>query len=95
MCSSMCEKQTSVSHKATESEVVYFLDAGLRMDGIPALDLWDLVGETKPEGNTPTPRRRTTSTEMMLNYSVWITLPQTKNFLTLALFFTLLKQSSS
>ena len=38
----MCKKQTSVSHSSTEAEVVS-LDAGLRMDGIPALDLWDLV----------------------------------------------------
>ena len=31
------EKQTSVSHSSTESEIVS-LDAGLRMDGIFALD---------------------------------------------------------
>ena len=37
----MCKKQTSVSHNSTESEVIS-LDAGPRMDGIPALDLWDL-----------------------------------------------------
>ena len=36
----MCEKQTSVSHSSTESEIIS-LDAGLRLDGIPALDLWD------------------------------------------------------
>ena len=40
----MCKKQTSVSHSSTEAEVIS-LDAGLRMDGIPALDLWDLVIE--------------------------------------------------
>ena len=40
----MCKKQTSVSHSSTESEVMS-LDAGLRMEGIPALDLWDLVIE--------------------------------------------------
>ena len=33
-----------VSHSSTEAEVISF-DAGLRMDGIPALDLWDLVIE--------------------------------------------------
>ena len=37
-----CQKQTSVSHSSTESEII-FLDAGLRLDGIPALDLWDLI----------------------------------------------------
>ena len=40
--SCMCKKQTSVCHSLTESEVIS-LDAGLRMDGIPALDLWHLV----------------------------------------------------
>ena len=34
----LCKKQTSVSE-------VISLDAGLCMDGIPALDLWDLVIE--------------------------------------------------
>ena len=37
----MCKKQTSVSH-SSESEIIS-LDAGLRLDGIPALDLWDLI----------------------------------------------------
>ena len=36
----MCKKQTSVSHSSTEAEIIS-LDAGLRMDGIPALTLWD------------------------------------------------------
>ena len=40
----MCKKQTSVSHSSTEAEIIS-LDAGLRMDGIPALDLSDLVRE--------------------------------------------------
>ena len=40
----MCKKQTSFSHSSTESEITS-LDAGLRKDGIPALDLWDLVVE--------------------------------------------------
>ena len=38
----MCKKQTSVSHISTESGVIS-LDAGLRLDGIPALDLWNLI----------------------------------------------------
>ena len=38
----MCKKQTAVSHSSTESEIIS-LDAGLRMDGIPTLDLWDLI----------------------------------------------------
>ena len=46
----MSKKQTSVSHCSTESEIIS-LDAGLRLDGIPALDLWNLIvavlGNTK------------------------------------------------
>ena len=38
----MCKKQTAVSHSSTESEIIS-LDAGLRLDGLPALDLWDLI----------------------------------------------------
>ena len=40
----ICKKQTSVSHGSTESEIIS-LHAGLRMDGLPALDLWDVVIE--------------------------------------------------
>ena len=40
----MCKKQTSVSPSSIEAEIIS-LDAGLRMDGIPALDLRDLVPE--------------------------------------------------
>ena len=46
----MCKKQTSVTHSSTESEIIS-LDAGLRIDGIPALDLWDLI-VTVLHGNT-------------------------------------------
>ena len=38
----ICKKQTSVSHSSTEAEIMS-LDAGLRLDGIHALDLWDLI----------------------------------------------------
>ena len=40
----MWKKETSVSHSSTEAAII-FLDAGLRMGGIPALDLRDLVIE--------------------------------------------------
>ena len=42
----MCKKQTSVTHSSTVSEIIS-LDAGLRMDGSLALDLWDLVWSLK------------------------------------------------
>ena len=38
----MCQKQTAVSHSSTESEIIS-LDAGLRLDGLPALELWELI----------------------------------------------------
>ena len=64
--SRMCQKQTSVSHSSTESEIIS-LDAGLRMDGIPAHDLWDpivtvLHGNTNQseqvQGNSSTSRKK-------------------------------------
>ena len=45
-----CKKQTSVSHNSTEAEIIS-LDASLRMDGIPALDLWDMVIEVDSSPN--------------------------------------------
>ena len=58
----MCKKQTSVSHSSTEAELIS-LDAGLRLDGIPALTLWDLVVEVfhsvpnRTDGPKREPRR--------------------------------------
>ena len=40
----MCKKQTSASRSSIESEIIS-LDGGLRMDGLPALDLCDIVVE--------------------------------------------------
>ena len=51
----ICKKQTSVSHSSTELEIVS-LDAGLRMDGLPALDLGDIVIEVlRSTNNTVKP----------------------------------------
>ena len=38
----ICKKQGAVSHSSSEAEVIA-LDAGVRMEGIPALILWDEV----------------------------------------------------
>ena len=38
----MCKKQTTVSHSSTKSEIIS-VDTGLRFDGLPALELWDLI----------------------------------------------------
>ena len=37
-----CKKQGAVSHSSTESETIS-LDAGIRMEGIPCLNLWDQI----------------------------------------------------
>ena len=52
----MCKKQTAVSHSSTESEIIS-LDTGLRLDGLPALKLWDLIVSVL--GNTTQNRDRT------------------------------------
>ena len=54
----MCKKQTSVSQSSTEAELMS-LDAGLCMDGTPALTLWDLVIEVfhSVPNNTDGPKR--------------------------------------
>ena len=38
----MCKKQTAVSCSSTESEIIC-LDTGLRLDGLLALEQWDLI----------------------------------------------------
>ena len=38
----MCKKQTAVSHSSTESEIISS-DTGLRLDGLRALELWDVI----------------------------------------------------
>ena len=43
ICSNKLDvQQTAVSHSSTESEIIS-LDTGLRLDGLPALELWDLI----------------------------------------------------
>eukprot|EP00973_Karenia_brevis_P052070 7232026-Karenia_brevis.AAC.1 len=41
----MCKKQGPVSHSSSEAEI-RALDTGLRIDGIPALSLWEDVIDT-------------------------------------------------
>merc|ERR1711989_170945 len=40
----VCKKHGAVSHSSTEAEVIA-LDAALRLEGLPALMLWDTVIE--------------------------------------------------
>ena len=47
----VCKKQGAVSHSSTEAEVIA-LDAALRLEGLSALMLWDIVIEVlRPEKN--------------------------------------------
>ena len=46
----MFKKQTAVSYSSTESEIIS-LDTGLRLDGLSALELWDLIVSVL--GNVP------------------------------------------
>ena len=46
----MCKKHTAVSYSSTESEIIS-LGTGLRLDGLPALELWDLIVSVL--GNVP------------------------------------------
>ena len=86
----MCKNQTSVSHSSTASEIIS-LDAGLRKDGLPALDLRDVVIEVlHSTNNTERPIRlapgnwcgtrshssNKTKTKT-LNCQMWTTYPQT------------------
>ena len=54
----MCRKQSSVSHCSTEYEIIS-LDAGPRMDGLPALDRWDtLIEVQRSTNNTVQPNKK-------------------------------------
>ena len=68
----MCKKQTSVSHSSTESEIIS-LDAVLRLDGIPALDLWDLIVAVL--GNT---NQNRTEQDDLLKNNFWFVLHLTR-----------------
>ena len=82
----MCKKQTSVSHSSTESEIIS-LDTGLRLDGSPALDFWDLIvsvlGNTTQTTERPgrpvitDKNQRSRGITNVLNHIVF---PQTSNF---------------
>ena len=60
----MCKKQTSVSHSSSESEIIS-LDAGLRMDGTLALDLWDVVIEALRTTNDTAKQSKTSPRKLV------------------------------
>ena len=62
----MCKKQTSVSRSSTEYEMIS-VDAGLRRDGIPALDLWDPVAEVLHMSPDETQRLQRVRRDLLLD----------------------------
>ena len=102
----MCKKQTSVSHSSTESEIIS-LDAGLRMDGLPALDLWDVVMEAlRSSKSTQSPTHQAAGNfsrndkskpkqqgkpRCWINCRTWTTSPQTQILVKASLSCTSLK----
>ena len=69
----MCKKQTAVSHSSTESEIIS-LDAGLRLDGLPALESWDLIvsvfgslAETSDRTERPVDTERSQKSQKKIN----------------------------
>ena len=48
----MCKKETAFSHNSTKSEIISS-DIGLRIDGLLALELWDLIGSISDRTGKP------------------------------------------
>ena len=48
----ICKKQGAVSHSTAEAEVIA-LDAGVRMEGVPALSFWELVIDVFEPSSAP------------------------------------------
>ena len=96
---------SKLSHSSTDSEVIS-LGAGLRMDGIPALDLWDVVIEVLHSSPNQVlgdqeharrnlqrnkPQSRFQFNTTILSWPLSIMFPQTRNLIVLAPCFTFLK----
>ena len=52
----VCKKHGAVSHSSTEAEVIA-LDAALRLEGLPALMLWDIVIDVMTSARSDPSRR--------------------------------------
>ena len=89
----LCEKQTTVSHSSTESEVCFFGCWFANEQTSPLLILWDVVIEVAHSSkNTESPTQhvqgnlsrnsnskvKKRKTEMLINCQMWITLSQTQ-----------------
>ena len=92
----MCKKQIAVSRSCTESEIIS-LDAGLRMDVLPALDLLDIVFEVLRSTKTLSNPNILASRKLVRqfknqdpecqnkNWMMWIMYPQTHILLRMSL----------
>ena len=62
----ICKKQGAVSHSTAEAEVIS-LDAGVRLEGLPALTLWSLVIDVfEPEAKPKNPKLELSLPERLL-----------------------------
>jgi hypothetical protein len=51
----LCKKQGAVSHSSTEAEVIAF-DAGVRLEGLPSMDLWEEIVNVFGDPDVPIPK---------------------------------------
>ena len=51
----LCKKQGAVSHSSTEAEVIA-LDAGVRLEGLPSMDLWEEIINVFGDPDEPIPK---------------------------------------
>ena len=62
----ICKKQGAVSHSTAEAEIIS-LDAGVRLEGLPALSLWSLVIDVfEPEAKPKQPKLELSLKERLL-----------------------------
>ena len=66
----MCKKETAVSHSSTESEITS-LDTGLRLVGLLALELWDLIVSVVPQIIVKSLLRKITDYATDYVFSMW------------------------
>ena len=61
----LCKKQSATSHSSTEAELIA-LDAGLRLEGLPAMTLWDLILNVLDPDDSVAPNITRAKTDQLL-----------------------------
>ena len=61
----LCKKQGATSHSSTEAELIA-VEAGLRLEGLPAMTLWDLILDVlEPDTSIAQPDARVISDQLL------------------------------